>query len=57
MFFEETSSNYIPKHPNQHPSLYFGSLAPLSQNSQLEDFMQGYFSFLEKYLFNCKLFI
>jgi len=37
------------KHPNRDPSLYFGNLAPLSQKSKLEDFMQGYFSFfLEK---------
>jgi hypothetical protein len=37
------------KHPNRDPSLYFGNLAPLSQKSKLEDFMQDYFSFfLEK---------
>jgi hypothetical protein len=44
-FCEEISPNYIPKHPNQHPSLYLSNLDPLSQNSKLEDFMQSYFFF------------
>jgi hypothetical protein len=48
-FCEETSPNYIPKHPNRHPGLYFGNLALLSQKAKLEDFMLGYFFFfLEK---------
>jgi hypothetical protein len=47
-FCEETSPNYVPKHLNQHPSLYFDNLAHLSQKSKLEDFMQGYFSFFRK---------
>jgi hypothetical protein len=44
-FCEEISPNYIPKHPNPHPSLYLSNLDPLSQNSKLEDFMQSYFFF------------
>jgi len=28
-FREETNPNYIPKHPNRHPSFYFSNLAPL----------------------------
>jgi hypothetical protein len=47
-FCEETSPKYFSKHPNGHPSFYFSNLAPPSQKSKLEDFMQGYFSFLGK---------
>jgi len=36
-------------HPKAfNPSLYFDNLAPLSQKSKLEDFMQDYFSFFRK---------
>jgi hypothetical protein len=35
MFCEETSRNYFPKHPNQHPSLYFGNLTLISQRQSL----------------------
>jgi hypothetical protein len=59
-FCEETSPKYFSKHPNRHPSLYFGNLAPLSQKSKLEDFMQGYFFFFRKIvieIFTCKLSI
>jgi hypothetical protein len=31
-FCEETSLNYVPKHPNRQTSFYFRNLAPLSQN-------------------------
>ena len=51
-FCEETNPNYIPKYPNRHPSLYFSNLAPLSQKSKLEDFMQGYFSIFRKIVMN-----
>jgi hypothetical protein len=47
-FCEETSPNYFPKHPNRHPSLYFGNLTLLSPKSKLEDFMQDYIFFLGK---------
>jgi hypothetical protein len=47
-FCEETSPKYFSKHPNGHPSFYFSNLAPPSQKSKLEDFMQGYFSFFRK---------
>ena len=47
-FCDETSRKYFSKHPNRHPSLYFGNLAPLSQNSKIEDFMQVYFFFFMK---------
>jgi hypothetical protein len=51
-FCEETNPNYIPKYPNRHPSLYFSNLAPLSQKSKLEDFMQGYFFIFRKIVMN-----
>ena len=57
-FSEEISPKYFPKHPNRHSSLYFDNLAPLSQKSKLEDFMQGYFSFFRKIvieILKCKL--
>jgi hypothetical protein len=57
-FCEETSPNYVPKHLNRHPSFYFANLAPLSQKSKFEDFMQDYFFFLRKIvleLLKCKL--
>ena len=47
-FCEETSPKYFSKHQNRHPSFYFGNLAPLNQNSKLEDFMQDYFFFFRK---------
>ena len=33
-FREETNPNYIPKHPNRHPSFYFSNLAPLVNQSR-----------------------
>jgi len=33
-FREETNPNYIPKHPNRHPSFYFSNLAPLVDQSR-----------------------
>ena len=33
-FREETNPNYIPKHPNRHPSFYFNNLAPLVNQSR-----------------------
>jgi hypothetical protein len=48
----------ITSHPNRHSSLYFSNLAPLSQKSKPEDFMQGYFSFFNKIvieILKCKL--
>ena len=33
-FREETNPNYIPKHPNRHPSFYFSNLAPLVNKSR-----------------------
>ena len=33
-FREETNPNYIPKHPNRHPSFYFSNLAPLLNQSR-----------------------
>jgi len=47
-FYEETSRNYVPRHPNWHPSLCFSNLAHLNQKSKLEDFMQNYFFFFGK---------
>jgi len=34
-FHEETSSDYVPKHLNRHPSFYFSNLTPLSQNLKI----------------------
>jgi hypothetical protein len=34
-FVKKTSPNYIPKHPNQHPSFYFSNLARLSQSLKI----------------------
>jgi hypothetical protein len=33
-FCEETNPNYIPKHPNRHPSFNFSNLAPLVNQSR-----------------------
>ena len=33
-FREETNPNYIPKHPNRHPSFNFRNLAPLVNQSR-----------------------
>jgi hypothetical protein len=58
MFCAETSPKYFPKHPNKHPCLYFGNLAPLSPKSKLEDLMQGYFFFFREIvaeILKCKL--
>jgi hypothetical protein len=33
-FREETNPNYIPKHPNRHPSFYFSNLDPLLNQSR-----------------------
>ena len=58
LFYEETSPNYFPKHPNQHPSLYFNNLTLINPKSKVEDFMQDYFSFFRKIVIElrkCKL--
>jgi hypothetical protein len=36
-FREETSPNYVLKHLNRHPSLYFNNLAPLSQSLKIHE--------------------